>query len=476
MKCLLFILIFFIALNIFAVKAPVLPTDPLDPNSPEFDIDATENIGSMFGNSYARGSSTKDINLYVNQVRNTISYGLDNQVIEIVKSLKRSRDGEYNSLLEKRLHKTFNIELKGAILDLFLSLKYGGGIDVANSILDTYESKRYPNSLINRAILYLKELGNKDDLKRVLIDILENKEGNIVATAAYYLGEISAIEYSKNMIDIYDKYSGNDMVRAAILVALGKSNAFEYGNKIYEISMDNYENPTIKASAIKALSYLAPEKITENVEFYLQNNNNNSNIKFAIIEALSRDVSLKSKEVLQDFLRDSDETLRIRAVNAIKGHGDISAREALVYKVKSDPSFKVREASGKALVDMGSGYEDIKNIIIEPTVENNFKFTMFNYLLDKNVDFAFLIALELLKKENINKPSKLLSDIAVLLAARKGNFDDFYSKIINSKNIDLRNLAIKGAVYNKSSALENRLKEIKRITTSEYLKKLLKNY
>ncbi|AYE36657.1 hypothetical protein DB313_04260 [Borrelia turcica IST7] len=473
MKYLVFMLLFFIVFDIFAVKAPVLPTEPLAPNPPDFDAIDTEN---NFDNNSTRVSNTKDINLDVNQVSNAISYGLDTQVIEIVKSLKRSGDSEYNSLLEKRLQKTFNIELKAAILDLFLSLKYRGGVDAANYILDNYESKRYPNNLINGAILYLKELGNKDDLKKVLIDILENKEGNIVATAAYYLGEISAIEYAKNMMDIYDKYSGNDGARAAILIALGKSNAFEYENKIYEISMDTYENATIKASAIKALSYLVPEKITENAELYLQNNNNNSNIKIAIIEALSRDISLKSKEVLQDFLRDSDETLRVRAVNAIKGHGDISAREALVYKIKSDPSFKVREASGKALVDMGSGYEEIRSIILDPTIENNFKLTMFNYLLDKNVGSAFLVALELLKKENINKPSKILTDVAVLLAAKKGNFDDFYSKIINSKNVDLRNLAIKGAVYNRSSALASRLKEIKRTTTSEYLKKLLKNY
>ena len=125
---------------------------------------------------------------------------------------------------------------------------------------------------------------------------------------------------------------------------------------------------------------------------------------------------------------------------------------------------------------MGSDYEEIKSIILDPTIENNFKLTMFNYILDKNVGSAFLVALELLKKENINKPSRILTDVAVLLAARKGNFDDFYSKIINSKNVDLRNFAIKGAVYNRSSALASRLKEIKKTTTSEYLKKLLKNY
>ncbi|WP_445436188.1 HEAT repeat domain-containing protein [Candidatus Borreliella tachyglossi] len=475
MRYLGFILLFFIVFDVFSVKAPILPTEPLAPVAPEFGTDKEINENT-FESNFTKNSDIKDINLNVKQVNDAISYGLDVQVIEIVKRLKKSGDGEYNALLEKRLQKTFNVELKREILDLFLSLKYVGGVNVANYILDNYEIKRYPNNLINTAILYLKELGRRDFLQKTLIDILENKEGNIVATAAYYLGELSSIQYAKNMMDIYDKYSGNDGVKSAILIALGKSNAIEYENKIYEISLDNYENPTIKAAAIRALSYLVPEKITANADLYLQDNNNNSNIKIALIEALSRDVSLHSKEILQDFLRDSDDNIRVKAINAIQGHGDTISKEVLIYKIKSDPSLKVREVSGKALIDMGSGYEEIKNIILNPTTENNFKLTMFRHLLDKDVSSARLIALELLRIENIHKPSKVLTDVAMLLAARKGNFDDFYSKIISSRNVDLRNLAIKGAVYNKSTALSSRLKEIKKTTSSEYLRGLLTDY
>ncbi|WP_425387112.1 HEAT repeat domain-containing protein [Borrelia coriaceae] len=417
-----------------------------------------------------------NINLDVKRVKDIISYGIDTQVIEIINSLKKSGDSEYNALLEKRLQKTFNVDLKLAIIDLFLSLKYSGSVDSANYILDNYEINRYPHSLINLAILYLKEFGNKDALKKTLIDIIENKEGNIVATAAYYLGELSSPEYSKNMMDVYDKYSSNDGVKSAILIAIGKSNAFDYADRLYEISVDSYENPAIKASAIKALSYLMPSKIAASADLYLQTNNNNHNIKIAIVEALSRDVSLKSKEILYDFLRDSDPNIRKSAVEAIKGHGDTASKEVLIYKTKSDPSLKVREASGKALVDMGIDYEDLQTIMLDSSVEHNFKLIMFSYILDKDLNSAHLIALNLLEKENINKPSKLLTNIAMLLAVRKGNFDNFYSKLIESTNIALMNLAIKGAVYNKSSLLSDRLKEIKRTTHSGYLKKLLTNY
>ncbi|AAX17308.1 HEAT repeat domain-containing protein [Borrelia hermsii] len=471
-----FILLFCIVLDLFAIKELTLSTKSLvttQESETSTDKDMKENNVER---DVTSESEFKSVNLDVKQVNDVISYGLDTQVIEIIGSLKKSGDGEYNALLEKRLQKTFNIDLKRAILELFLSLKYAGGVDAANYILDSYESNRYPNNLINLAISYLKEFGEKDALKKTLIGILENKEGNIVATAAYYLGELSSPEYSKDMMDVYDKYSANDGAKSAILIALGKSNAVDYVDRFYEISVDSYENPSIKASAIRALSYLMPEKITENANLYLQNNNNNYNIKIAIVRALSKDISLKSKEILHDFLRDSDASIRIGAIEAIKEHNDIASKEVLIYKLKSDPSLKVRESSGKALVDMGSGYEEIQNIMLDSSIENNFKLTIFSYLLDKDVNSARLIALNLLEKENINKPSKLLTNISMLLSVRKGNFDDFYSRIIESKNVDLMNLAIRGAVYNKSPSLSGKLKEIKRTTSSGYLRKLLTNY
>ena len=431
---------------------------------------------NYFNSNVTKNSNFKNINLNMKRISNVISYGLDIQVIEIVNSLKKSGDGEYNSLLEKRLEKTFNIDLKLSIFDLFLSLKYSGAVDTANYILDNYEINKYPNNLINVSILYLKEFSDKDSLKKKLINILENKDGNIAAIAAYYLGELSSPEYAKDMMDVYDKYSGDDGVKSAILIALGKSRAVDYENRFYEISIDSYENSSIKASAIRALSYFKPEKITQNIGLYLQSSNNNYYIKSAILEALSREISAKSKEILQDFLRDSDENIRVSAVNAIKGHGDIVSKEILIYKIKSDPSLKVREVSGKALIDTGSGYEGIQDIMFDSSLEIDFKLNMFGYLLDKDLNSALSIALKLLEKENINKPSKVLIGIAMLFSARKGNFDDFYSKIINSQNINLMNFAVRGAAYNKSSLLSGRIQEIKRTTTSTYLRKLLENY
>ncbi|BCR22220.1 HEAT repeat domain-containing protein [Borrelia sp. HM] len=475
MKNLEFIFFFFIIFDIFAIKSPELSTIFLlsQQSGSENDKNINENY---FKSDVTKNPNFDNTNLNLKRVSDVISYGLDVQVIEIINSLKKSGDGEYNSLLKNRLQKTFNVDLKLSIFDLFLSLKYSGAVDTANYILDNYEINKYPNNLINLSILYLKEFSDKDSLKKKLINILQNKAGNVAAAAAYYLGELSSPEYSKDMMDVYDRYSGDDGVKSAILIALGKSSAVDYENRFYEISMDSYENSSIKASAIRALSYFTPEKITQNVGLYLQSSNNNYYIKSAILEALSRDISAKSKEILQDFLRDSDENIRVSAVNAIKGHGDIVSKEILTYKIKSDPSLKVREASAKVLIDMGSGYEGIQDIMFDSILERDFKLNMFGYLLDKDVSSALSIALKLLEKENINKPSKVLIGIAILLSAKKGNFDDFYSKIINSQNINLMNLAVKGAAYNKSSLLSGRLQEIKRTTNSTYLRKLLENY
>lgn len=299
----------------------------------------------------------------------------------------------------------------------------------------------------------------------------------MVSIAAYYLGELNSLEYSKNMMEVFEKYSGNDGARREILIALGKMSAVDYQDRIYEISLDNYEGPSIKAAAIEALSYLASDKVTENACICIfRVITINLNVKLAIIASLSKDPSLKSKEILQGFLRDSDDNIRFKAINAIKGHRDSSAKDILIYKLKSDPSLKVREASAKALIDMDLGNIEIKNIMFDFKIDNNFKISMFSYLLDKDSLKALSIALEIVNKENINRPSNVLRGVASMLAGKKGNFDNFYSKIIDSKNIDLRHLALKGAVYNKSSSLSDKLKKIKSETNSEYIKMLLKDY
>ncbi|PRR37682.1 HEAT repeat domain-containing protein [Borreliella burgdorferi] len=465
-----YFLFFLLIFNVYAqnVNSPTLPSLPLLP-------EITENKPIERENS-SKGENSSNVGLDGKYVNDTILYGLDSQVTSIIKALKKSSDSQYNFSLKKRLEKTFNAELKREILELFISLKYSGGIDTANYILENYESKRYSNALFVLAISYLKEFDDKEKLKKILIDILENKEGNVVSIAAYYLGELNSLEYSKNMMEVFEKYSGNDGARREILIALGKMSAVDYQDRIYEISLDNYEGPSIKAAAIEALSYLASDKVTENADLYLQSNNNNLNVKLAIIASLSKDPSLKSKEILQGFLRDSDDNIRFKAINAIKGHRDPSAKDILIYKLKSDPSLKVREASAKALIDMDLGNIEIKNIMFDFKIDNNFKISMFSYLLDKDSLKALSIALEIVNKENINRPSNVLRGVASMLAGKKGNFDNFYSKIIDSKNIDLRHLALKGAVYNKSSSLSDKLKKIKSETNSEYIKMLLKDY
>ncbi|MCD2374320.1 HEAT repeat domain-containing protein [Borreliella burgdorferi] len=465
-----YFLFFLLIFNVYAqnVNSPTLPGPPLLPK-------ITENKPVERENS-SKGENSSNVGLDGKYVNDTILYGLDSQVTSIIKALKKSSDSQYNFSLKKRLEKTFNAELKREILELFISLKYSGGIDTANYILENYESKRYSNALFGLAISYLKEFDDKEKLKKTLIDILENKEGNVVSIAAYYLGELNSLEYSKNMMEVFEKYSGNDGARREILIALGKMSAVDYQDRIYEISLDNYEGPSIKAAAIEALSYLASDKVTENADLYLQSNNNNLNVKLAIIASLSKDPSLKSKEILQGFLRDSDDNIRFKAINAIKGHRDPSAKDILIYKLKSDPSLKVREASAKALIDMDLGNIEIKNIMFDFKIDNNFKISMFSYLLDKDSLKALSIALEIVNKENINRPSNVLRGVASMLAGKKGNFDNFYSKIIDSKNIDLRHLALKGAVYNKSSSLSDKLKKIKSETNSEYIKMLLKDY
>lgn len=146
-----------------------LSNSPNPPLLPEITGNRLEIENSSKGENYS------NVGLDSKYVNDTILYGLDSQVISIIKALKKSSDSQYNSPLKKRLEKTFNADIKKEILELFISLKYSGGIDTANYILENYESKRYSNALFGLAISYLKEFDDKEKLKKLLLRFLKIK-------------------------------------------------------------------------------------------------------------------------------------------------------------------------------------------------------------------------------------------------------------------------------------------------------------
>ncbi len=164
-----YFLFFLLIFNVYAqnVNSPTLPSLPLLP-------EITENKPIERENS-SKGENSSNVGLDGKYVNDTILYGLDSQVTSIIKALKKSSDSQYNFSLKKRLEKTFNAELKREILELFIPLKYSGGIDTANYILENYESKRYSNALFGLAISYLKEFDDKEKLKKLLLTFLKIK-------------------------------------------------------------------------------------------------------------------------------------------------------------------------------------------------------------------------------------------------------------------------------------------------------------
>ncbi len=107
-------LFFFLILNVYAqnVNSPTPPNPPLLPK-------ITENRLEIENSS--KGENYSNVGLDVKYVNDTILYGLDSQVISIIKALKKSSDSQYNSPLKKRLDKTFNADIKKEYLNcLFL--------------------------------------------------------------------------------------------------------------------------------------------------------------------------------------------------------------------------------------------------------------------------------------------------------------------------------------------------------------------
>ncbi len=88
-------LFFFLILNVYAqnVNSPTPPNPPLLPKITENRLDIENS---------SKGENYSNVGLDVKYVNDTILYGLDSQVISIIKALKKSSDSQYNSPLKKK--------------------------------------------------------------------------------------------------------------------------------------------------------------------------------------------------------------------------------------------------------------------------------------------------------------------------------------------------------------------------------------
>ena len=280
--------------------------------------------------------------------RETILYGIDSEIIDLLGSLDREKDGEFNADLLNLFTQSTNDKLRENILGLFADLKWNGAEKTAIGLVSNRDSES--GSLVYGALSYLAAIRSKQALSFSSVLVKEDDK-NLLPALIELMGRAGGAPEEAQLLSWFDSDSFDQNLREDTIKALGEIGSTKAAAKLDSIVEDSQEPMTSRIFACQSLAKIKdPVSVPSLVKAA---NGGDPYVRAAAVEALSHFSSPQSDAAIVQALRDSVVNVRIAACKATGSRGIASAFPFLKYKATSDPSSPVQIEAYKALAQLG---------------------------------------------------------------------------------------------------------------------------
>lgn len=243
----------------------------------------------------------------------------------------------------------------------------------------------------------------------VLIKALDDEAEDIKIAACYALGRIKAETANTKLVELFKKQdlkldsnltdaiittlyeikspdildlavtSAKDnetskMIREKLIIYIGYTGSAAQKDFLVELFKNDEEDAGIRSFAIKSTAKLKLKEATPDLKELIKEIDSYSfakkkkyyDIYMQSVAALVDMGDTDSIALLMNSLRSDNTTVRLKALNLIKEFNDERTIDILKYKMKNDPSAKIRKVAKKALedkglIEKGKEDEDLKN-------------------------------------------------------------------------------------------------------------------
>jgi HEAT repeat protein len=289
------------------------------------------------------------------QRRDTIRYGIDSEVSDLVTSLTTERDGRYNDDLLSLVSSSRNVKLRISILDFLAALEWKGAEALALGIVENRDNS--DADLVASSLSYLAAIRSKDALKYSDALIKEDNK-KLLPALVKLMGRSGGEPEVKMLLDWFDSDSAIPALKEEAVKALGEIGSATAAARLEKFVQDTGGG---KAARMFACDALAKIKATSSVAPLVKTANDaDPNVRTSAIEALgtfagaSAASGEEARGELVQALRDSYVKARIAACKAVAAGKVTAAIPFLRYKAQSDPEKAVKTEACRSLAIMGS--------------------------------------------------------------------------------------------------------------------------
>ncbi len=390
-----------------------------------------------------------------------IRYGIDTEIIDLITTLKKNKNKEFNTELLKLLKTTHNTNLESKIIDLFSSEKDDSAVEFAFSeIKDNYD---LPNETVTQFISYIAPY-QTPDISTYLATLINHDDTTIADTAIDALGKSKNDTYGKVLLDLLNDPATSDTQKVHVIEALGNLKYRKARESISRyLEKDYTTNRSLKWKACIALGEIADEKSLPTIIKLFSDND--PYLRNYAIQALRYFPAQKTEDIIIQGLRDSSWRVRVSACGSL---GQIKSKKAvpiLIYKAENDPDTRnVRNAAIQALAHIKSvkALSFLQTFILDNKSNDLNRKTAISALAESDLQGS-IATFNKLMDEEWNKPDSPLLDYTckVLSTQKNANLTKLYKKMLEyTKTMNLKIYGLRGIKFNKISSLKGRVEEL----------------
>ena len=309
------------------------------------------------------------------KIETTLEYGIQKDRKTAIIMIKEIKDVQIrNRILQKLaliVENDSDIDMRKASVTALGDYKASQHTDIIIKALDD------PSDDVKMAACFALGRIKADQAKPKLVELFKKqdltRDSNLTDSVISTLGELNSPDILDTAVVALKDMKTSKMVRERLILYIGQTGSAAQKDILVELFKNDDEDLMIRSYAVKSIARLklketipAIKEFLKEIDSYPFNKRKQYyDLYMHAVAALAEMGDSDAIPLLMNSLRSDNAGVRYKAVNLIKEFNDERTIDILKYKMKNDPSKKVRKAARKALeekglVEKGKDSEDIK--------------------------------------------------------------------------------------------------------------------
>jgi HEAT repeat protein len=407
--------------------------------------------------------------------RDSIRYGIDSEIGDLIQKLASEKDGRYNEDLLALLGSSRSPKLRGSVLDFFASLEWAGAESLALSLVGDRDNA--DQDLVYSALSYLAAIKSKEAVK-LSGDLIKEDNKKLLPALVRLMGRAGGDAEEKLLLDWLEGDTATPALKEEAIKALGEIGSSAAAEKLGKLVEDTAGGKAARMYACAALAKIKDESsIPGLVKASIDADPNVRTSALTALGAFAGGSSAASEEArgaLVQGLRDSYANARIAACKAAASGKVTAALAFLRYKAKSDPEKAVKTEACRSLAILGGdSYAFLREMLEDKKTEASLRVLLYGLLARYDAASSMGALESMLKAEAIEKDRSFYTSLAREVAnADQAPLIAPLARILASdKEYLIRIAAIEWARKTKSQEFKPDLERLSKDDPSDMIKK-----